>query len=161
MTYSITITSTAAARARAAQKGYNFVFAKGVITGSGTDYNTVWFVLGPTGIADTTTVRWDAEYDASYTADATMINGGTVKATGNTIELQLGGCYQVDSTGTLGPDPNRVINPRSPAFHFFNSAGYANEYTPVLRTRGPTLLGNVMLPFWAADTGMASETTRW
>jgi hypothetical protein len=155
--YQLRINSSAAARARAAEAGYNFVFAKGVDGGyGGPAYNTAWDALRPDEVGDSVIVSWDVDYQASYSND-TAVDGATIRLAGNVVELQQGGYYQVDSSGTLGPDPNKPVDPSRNAFHFLNSLGYPTEYAPVLLSPSPT--GHVV-PIWIAGTGMASDNGR-
>jgi hypothetical protein len=149
--YTITINSSDAARAKAADEGYNFVVAKGVSTSDGVDYNAAWIVIPPDVSGPSMVINWDVSYQAAYTT-STIVNQATIDVIGTPIEVVPGGYYVVDGSGTLGPDPNKPKNPSKSGFHFRNDAGYAAEYTPVLLASDNT---GTMVPLWAADTGKA------
>jgi hypothetical protein len=160
MSYSITINSSAAARSLAVEKGYNVIFSKRVDTdsdGKGAQFNTAWFVLNPNDMGDSITVSWDATmYSATYN-DYHTSDGDKIEMPHDIVELQPGGPYQVDVTGTMGIDETRPVDESSrPAFTFSNNSyytndGYDGDYYPVLLTQDP--VGN-KVPCWAASQGM-------
>jgi hypothetical protein len=151
MAYSITINSSAAARALAAEKGYNFVFAKRVDTDGttgdvgGAEYNIAWFVLNPKEIGDSITVSWDAStYSATFNDFRDTVQ--------DAVELQPGGYYSVADSFTLEPyavDPD----PNNPAFHFLNGSYPGYVFTPILLAQDPA--GN-KAQIWV-HKGMARE----
>jgi hypothetical protein len=109
MTCSITINSSAAACALAAEKGYSFVFAKGVDTAgsfgnanNGVEYSTAWFVLNPNEIG-----RFDHRQLGWYglLCHCHPLHDKCCKTqldpNGIAIELQPGCYYQVDMIETL------------------------------------------------------------
>jgi hypothetical protein len=152
MAYSITINSSAAARALAAENGYNFVFAKRAdvcyntprrslpnFNNTISEYTTVWTVLNPNDIGDSVTVSWDTPvYSATYA-------GG-----GNSIDVESGGSYNVDANGTMISDPDN--HPWCEPAITFRRTDYEQDYTPILLTQDPS--GN-KVPFWTASQGMA------
>jgi hypothetical protein len=162
MAYSITINSSAAARALAAEKGYNVVFAKGV-KGTGCDvveFNTAWFVLNPNDMGDSVTVSWDAPTFSGTYQDDLRADGAKIEVAGNIVDLEAGGVYHVDENGTMGVDLTlspieRSAYSRRPDILFTNHyyRQRLNEgYYPVLLTQDPA--GN-KVPFWALFDGTA------
>jgi hypothetical protein len=159
MANSITINSSAAARSLAAEKGYNVVFAKVVITNSrdyrGSACNTAWFVLNPNDMGDSVTISWDVTPHSATYNDQQSADGDKIDVGHEIVDLQAGCPYQVDENGTMNIDYAKSLDESDrPAYLFSNysyAGTYGNGYYPVLLTQDPA--GN-KVPFWAADYGM-------
>lgn len=147
--YTLTINSDAAARQKAADKGYNFVFAKGVSSGGDVDYNSAWIVLKPSEMSDSQTISWDVDYNADYSTEQ-FKDKAKIVGKGNLLKMDAGGQYVVSKVGELEIDPNRP--PKGSAFHFHNDQGYALEYTPILSSLDNN---NQRVAIWAASTGVS------
>jgi hypothetical protein len=146
--YQLTILSSAAARQKAADKGYNFVFAKGVSSGGDMDYNSAWIVLKPNEMSDSEQISWDVNYFAQYSTQQ-FKDKAKIVGKGNLLKMDAGGQYIVSEVGALQIDSNREAQGSS--FHFHNDQGYTQEYTPILISPGKN---NQQVPIWSASTGV-------
>jgi hypothetical protein len=151
-TFELTILSSAAARKKAQEKGYNLVFARGVDAGGeDLDYNAAWMTLNPNEMSGEDQVNWEVAYAANYSKQI-FKNKTTIKGMGNAISMEPGGKYVVDSTGTLEIDPNKASG--GSAFNFYNDAGYSKEYVPILNSIDS---GSNLVPIWCASTGVTKH----
>jgi hypothetical protein len=180
MAYSITINSSAAARALAAEKGYNVVFAKGVKATRPADefpfnrdfveFNTAWFVLNPNDMGDSFTVSWDAApYSGTYQDDLRE-DGAKIEVDRNIVNNLKAGVavYHVDETGTMRLDPKATTSnmrhnnlycdrPEFQFINYFHRAINGDGYYPVLLTQDPA--GN-KVPFWSANSVCTGTAVR-
>jgi hypothetical protein len=165
MAYSITINSSADARSLAAEKGYNIVFAKGVATNNGTEFNTAWFTLNPNDIGDSITVSWDVTTYSATNKDYYTRDCDNIEVDHEIVDLETGGAYHVDANGVMGANPTRRDEPapsreRPFTFNNYYYGGPEGGYYPVLLAQDPA--GN-KVPFWASGRGMAFQVriARW
>jgi hypothetical protein len=149
--YTLTIESSAEAREALDDAGYNLVFAKGVSSGGGVDYNAAWIALKPSEIAESMEISWEVNYSANFTTSQVK-NQATIKGVGNDLQMDAGGQYVVNTSGSLIVDENR--KPQGSDFHFHNDQGYNLKYVPILKSFDNN---KKLVPIWAASTGVTKN----